>query len=124
MDVGLFLSQEKVIPKPGHEEPALFMLQLQGKVKKGNRFIRKQFQRLMQFKNKSNSEGYWSLCFHLITESKVFFLVSLYKWDPIFYKEFSLKKLGRIMKDFKDSSSVSKSWKFKQIWIESPFPLR
>lgn len=96
------------------------MLQLQGLVKQGNHFIKKQFQRLLEFKVKGNSTGYWNLCFHLLTESKVFFLVSLYKWNPIFYKELKLTQLVKLLKDYKESSAIKKDWPLRQLWISSP----
>lgn len=104
----LFLRTPPHTPGRGHEAPSIFMLAPQGNVKEGNTFIRKQFKRLMQQKYLGNHEAYWSICLKLLSESKIFFLVSLYKWNPIFYKTVNIKKLIKILRDFKSCCHTQK----------------
>lgn len=69
----------------------------------------------MDFKFKGNHQLYWETCLHLLINSKAFFLISLYKWDPIFYKCMKLYQIRRLLRDYKTCVTGKKEWNLRQI---------
>lgn len=71
------------------------------KIHEGNAYIKKQFQNLAKLKVKKDHKKFWEVSFNLLQHSHIFFLVSLYKWNPTFYKEMKMRSLFKLIKDFR-----------------------
>lgn len=107
-------------PSRGHETPSMFLKSLIGKVNEGNTYIKQQFQNLAKLKLKQAHVKYWEVCLHLLSTSNVFFLVSLYKWNPIFYKSMKIRHLVKLIRDYKSCALGKTNWNLRQVWIDSP----
>lgn len=88
---------------------------------KGNRYLKRQYKRLIQLRANKAISTYWKLSWTLMSRSWPFLIASLGSWKSTWYKELSLVELKRTF------SSLNKILTFRilqanisNVWIESP----
>lgn len=88
---------------------------------KGNRYLRRQYKRLNQYRNQRDWKSYWQHSWTLMQHSLIFRISSLNSWKPLWYKELEPWKIGKIFKHLNRILSFTElQTQIRNVWIESP----
>jgi hypothetical protein len=88
---------------------------------RGNRYLRRQYHRLREFRHYKNVSGYWKLSWTLMLKSWSFRLTSLNSWSPTWDKTYSYLELRKIFKNLNKILNLETlQTQILNVWIESP----
>jgi hypothetical protein len=85
---------------------------------KMNKYIKRQLVILATLRRDKDIKGYWKL-YEKLAVTTPFFLLELYNWNPIWYKELSPKQLGELISDYNNCLTVSRPLSsVKEKWVK------
>jgi len=88
---------------------------------KGNSYLRRQYKRLEQYRNKGEFSLYWQESWRLLRKSWSYKIAILNSWKPTWYKELSSKELNRIWQTLNSILNLNQRiTTIRNVWIESP----
>lgn len=99
----------------------LYLVKIDTLNTRGNKFLRRQYERLTQLRNNGEYTLYWKESWGLMQNSPIFRLASLNNWKPRWYKELSYEDLNDINNTLHSILSFNTTQtKIYNTWIESP----
>jgi len=105
----------------GESGVQVFLIKYSTLNNQSNKYLLKQYKRLRKFRDKREITKYWKLSWQLMTQSWSFRLACLNSWQPLWYRNQSIKELNKTWTGLNRILNLEELVsEVRNVWIESP----